>query len=264
MIPDLFTIPSARETSANAAGPKRRIYLVDDHPIVQQALAEMLNHEGALEVCGSSQVATVALQEIGSLKPALVILDLALAGSDGIELLKEIRARRPRQRILMLSMHDESLYALRALRAGAAGYIMKVEATEKLVGAIRLILEGGTYLSDGMQKRVLRPVGSQPGNSWSEPLDRLSDRELEVLRLLGQALGTRQIATALHLSVKTVESHRAHMKEKLNLGSGAELVRYAIRLHGERFDQPPAAISALPSPVMEVQILQSSERAQSG
>jgi DNA-binding NarL/FixJ family response regulator len=248
MNPDPRTVLLARETPTSATPLKHRVYLVDDHPIIQQALADMLNHEGDLEVCGTSRVAAVALQQIEILKPELVILDLALAGSDGIELLKEIRVRRPKQRVLMLSMHDESLYAFRALRAGAVGFIMKAEATEKLLGAIRQVLKGGVYLSERMQKRIVRQAGSDQGTPWKEPLDRLSDRELEILRLIGQALGTRQIAASLHLSVKTVESHRAHLKEKLNLRSGADLVQYAIRLQGERFVQPttsgtPAAIS---------------------
>jgi DNA-binding NarL/FixJ family response regulator len=211
---------------------------VDDHPIVQQALADMLNHEGDLEVCGAAKTPSIALEQIEKLEPDLVILDLALLDANGIELLKDIRVRRPRQLVLMLSMHDESLYAFRALRAGAAGYIMKAEATEKLLSAIRQILQGGVYLSERMQKRVLGRLGGTKVESWGgEPLDQLSDRELEVLRLLGQALGTRQIANTLHLSVKTIESHRAHLKEKLNLKTGADLVQYAIRLQGERFEE---------------------------
>lgn len=234
--------------SVSTSQRKRRIFLVDDHPIIQQALAEMLNHEGDLEVCGTAKHPPSALEQIEKLKPDLVILDLALPGANGIELLKDIRVRCPKQLVLMLSMHDESLYAFRALRAGAVGYIMKAEATDKLLGAVRQILQGGVYLSERMQKRVLGRVGGNKNESWKEPLDQLSDRELEVLRLLGQAMGTRQIANALHLSIKTIESHRAHLKEKLNLKTGADLVQYAIRLQGERFDQPmepvPAAQSA--------------------
>ena len=228
------------KNSAHPAAPasKHRIFLVDDHPIIQQALADMLNHEADMEVCGSTKTARTALDQIEKLTPDLVILDLVLQGANGIELLKDIRVRYPKQLVLMLSMHDESVYAFRALRAGAAGYIMKAEATERLLGAIRQVLQGGVYLSERMQKRVLgRMGGGQPAES-SQPLDQLSDRELEVLRLLGQAMSTRQIANELHLSVKTIESHRAHLKQKLNLQSGAELIQYALRLQGERFDQP--------------------------
>jgi DNA-binding NarL/FixJ family response regulator len=224
---------------------KFRIYLVDDHPIIQQALTDMLNHERDLEVCGTAKSPPLALEQIEKMHPDLVILDLAFPGANGIELLKDIRVRCPKQLVLMLSMHDESLYAFRALRAGAAGYIMKAEATEKLLHAIRQILQGGIYLSERMQKRVLGRVGASKAESWKEPLDQLSDRELEVLRLLGQALGTRQIANTLHLSVKTIESHRAHLKEKLNLKTGADLVQYAIHLQSERFDHQPEPADSL-------------------
>jgi DNA-binding NarL/FixJ family response regulator len=225
----------------NASPPpenKRRIFLVDDHPIVQQALADMLDHEDDLEVCGSIKDARGTLELIDKLHPNLVILDLALRGANGIELLKDIRVHYPKQLVLMLSMHDESVYALRALRAGAAGYIMKAEATDKLLEAVRLVLEGGVYLSGRMQKRVLGRMGASQVEEEPQPLDRLSDRELEVLRLLGQAFSTRQIANELHLSVKTIESHRAHLKEKLNLRTGVDLIQYALRLQRERFEQP--------------------------
>lgn len=241
-----FRTSSRSTTEPEPLHDKRRIYLVDDHPIVQQALADMLNHEGDLEVCGTAKHPVTALEQIEKLAPDLVILDLALPGANGIELLKDIRVRRPRQMVLMLSMHDESLYAFRALRAGASGYIMKAEATEKLLHAVRQILQGGVYLSERMQKRVLGRVGGSNEDDWKEPLDQLSDRELEVLRLLGQAFGTRQIANALHLSVKTIESHRAHLKEKLGLKTGADLVQYAIRLQSERFDQQPDSAAAVP------------------
>lgn len=211
-----------------------RIFLVDDHPIVQQALADMLNHEADLEVCGSAENGRTVLEEIEELRPDLVILDLVLQGANGIEILKDIRVRLPKQRVLMLSMHDESVYAFRALRAGAAGYIMKAEATEKLLIAIRKILDGGIYLSDPMQKRVWGRMGKSEPDETLQPLDRLSDRELEVLRLLGHGLKTRQIAQQLHLSVKTIESHRAHLKEKLNLNTGGDLSEYALRLHGDK------------------------------
>jgi DNA-binding NarL/FixJ family response regulator len=217
---------------------KRCIFLVDDHPIVQQALADMINHECDLQVCGSTKDARGTLEQIEKLHPDLVILDLALRGANGIELLKDIRVHYPKQLVLMLSMHDESVYALRALRAGATGYIMKAEATVRLLEAVRLVLDGGVYLSEKMQKRVLGRMGTSQTEDAPQPLDQLSDRELEVLRLLGQAFSTRQIANELHLSVKTIESHRAHLKEKLHLKSGVDLVQYALRLQRERFEQP--------------------------
>ena len=198
----------------------------------------MLNHEPDFEVCGTTKNARAAVDIIEKLRPDLVILDLVLQGANGIEVLKDIRVRYPKQLVLMLSMHDESVYAFRALRAGAAGYIMKAEATEKLLSAVRLVMDGGVYLSERMQKLVLGRMGVNQSEASPQPLDQLSDRELEVLRLLGQAMSTRQIATELHLSVKTIESHRAHLKQKLNLKTGADLIQYAIRLENERFEQP--------------------------
>jgi len=241
------TAPRTSQAAARTGTPtaKHRIFLVDDHPIIQQALADMLNHEEDIEVCGTTKNARTALDQIESLQPDLVILDLVLQGANGIELLKDIRVRYPKQLVLMLSMHDESVYAFRALRAGAAGYIMKAEATERLLGAIRQVLQGGVYLSDRMQRRVLGRMGSSQVQEASQPLDQLSDRELEVLRLLGLAMSTRQIANELHLSVKTIESHRAHLKQKLNLKGGAELIQYALRLQGERFD-PTGEAGAIP------------------
>jgi DNA-binding NarL/FixJ family response regulator len=230
--------PARPSKTSNRTESKHRIFLVDDHPIVQQALADMLNHEGDLEVCGSTKESRGMLEQIQKLRPDLVILDLALRGANGIELLKDIRVHFPKQLVLMLSMHDESVYALRALRAGAAGYIMKAEATVRLLEAVRLVLDGGVYLSERMQKRVLGRMGSSQADDTPHPLDQLSDRELEVLRLLGQALSTRQIANELHLSVKTIESHRAHLKEKLHLKTGVDLIQFALRLQRERFETP--------------------------
>lgn len=208
---------------------KGRILLVDDHPIVTQGLAEMINHEKDLVVCGAADTPSKALDQIAALNPDLVILDISLSNSSGIEVLKSIKALSPKTRVLMLSMHDENLYAVRALRAGAAGYIMKQEATEKVLTAIRQVLKGEIYLSDKMEKRMMQQlVGGRAARTGS-PLEDLSDRELEVFRLLGQGHGTRQIAEELHLSIKTVESHRAHIKEKLHLKNANELIQHAIQ-----------------------------------
>src|SRR5438552_15692469 len=163
------------------------------------------------------------------LKPDLVVVDISLRGSNGIELLKNIKVRYPRMLVLMLSMHDESLYAIRALRAGAAGYIVKHEATEKVLTAIRQVINGEIYLSERMEKKMMQQlVGGRAARTGS-PLEDLSDRELEVFNLIGQGHGTRQIAEELHLSIKTIESHRAHIKEKLNLKNATELVQQAIQ-----------------------------------
>ena len=210
-------------------GGKHRILLVDDHPIVRQGLAEMINQERDLQVTGTAEDVHRALEGIEKMRPDLVIADISLKGSNGIELLKNIKVRFPRTLVLVLSMHDESLYAVRALRAGAAGYIMKQEATEKVLTAIRQVLSGEIYLSERMEKKMMHQlVGGRSARTGS-PIEDLSDRELEVFGLIGQGHGTRQIAEELHLSIKTIESHRAHIKEKLNLRNATELVQHAIQ-----------------------------------
>lgn len=208
---------------------KHQILIVDDHPIVRQGLAEMINQESDLAICGTAEDVHRALELVERAKPDLVVVDVSLKGSNGIELLKNIKIRFPRMLVLVLSMHDENLYAVRALRAGAAGYIMKQEATEKVLHAIHRVLGGEIYLSDRMERKMMHQlVGGRAARTGS-PIEDLSDRELEVFGLIGQGHGTRQIAEELHLSIKTVESHRAHIKEKLNLRNATELVQHAIQ-----------------------------------
>jgi DNA-binding NarL/FixJ family response regulator len=201
--------------------------VVDDHPIVREGMSLLINRESDLEVCGDAENAHAALAAIERLNPHLVILDISLDGPDGLEVLKMIRAREAALPVLMLSMHDEDTYAERALRAGANGYIMKQKATDKVLTAVRRILAGEIYVSEHVASRVLHRVagGEKPEAS---PMSKLSDRELEVFRLIGEGNGTRQIAEALNLSVKTVETYEAHLKEKLSLGSVRELMRYAV------------------------------------
>jgi DNA-binding NarL/FixJ family response regulator len=206
-----------------------RIFVVDDHPIVRQGLALLINREPDLAVCGEAEEACSALQRIAELKPNLIVVDVSLNGPDGLDLLKDIRARDPNLPVLILSMLDESLYAERALRAGANGYIMKQEATDRVLVAIRRILGGEIYLSDRMANRMLHRFA---GGDQAEPrssIAKLTDRELEVFRLIGEGHGTRQIAANLHISVKTVESYQAHIKEKLSLKNARELVQRAIQ-----------------------------------
>jgi DNA-binding NarL/FixJ family response regulator len=209
---------------------KRTVFVVDDHPIVREGLAQMINRESDLTVCGEAQEMHGALQMIEALKPDILILDISLNGPDGLDLLKNIRARDPSLPVLILSMHDESIYAERALRAGANGYIMKQEATEKVLVALRRILSREIYVSSRVASKMLQQfVGASSTSARHSPVDDLSDRELEVLRLMGDGHGTRQIAEELHLSVKTVESYQAHLKEKLSLKNLRELVQYAIQ-----------------------------------
>ena len=210
------------------APKKNRVLVVDDHPIVRQGMALLINREPDLEVCGEAAEASAALEAIEQLRPDVVIVDLSLNGPDGMDLIKAIRVRSTTLPVLVLSMHDELTYAERALRAGANGYIMKQEATTRVLTAVRRILQGEMYLSDRASSRVVQQFvrgGSAHGKS---PFSELSDRELEVFRLIGRGRGTRQIAEELHISIKTVESYQAHIKEKLSLRSARELVQHAI------------------------------------
>jgi DNA-binding NarL/FixJ family response regulator len=212
---------------SNPSAPKCKVFLVDDHPIVRQGLALFIEREPDLMVCGEAEDATSALQAIRDATPDFVILDISLNGPDGLELLKTLRVRYPNLPALVLSMHDESVYAERALRAGANGYIMKQEAADKVITAIRHILGGDVYLSDRLTKQMLQQFVNG-SISPRDPLAKLSDRELEVFRLIGAGHGTRQIADELHVSTKTIESYQAHIKEKLALRNARELVQYAV------------------------------------
>jgi len=208
---------------------KKRILVVDDHPIVRQGLALLINREPDLLVCGEAEEASGAMHVLASAKPDVLILDISLNGPDGLDLLKNIRITHPTLPVLILSMHDESIYAERALRAGANGYIMKQEATERVLVALRRILNGEIYLSDRIGNRMLKHYITGSGTLRNSSIADLSDRELEVFRLIGEGHGTRQIAEELHLSVKTVESYQAHIKEKLSLRSARELMQHAIQ-----------------------------------
>jgi DNA-binding NarL/FixJ family response regulator len=208
---------------------KKTVLVVDDHPLMRQGLALLINQQQDLQVCGEAEQALAAMHAIARLHPDIVILDISLNGPDGIELLKNIRTTNPGLPVLILSMHDEAIYAERALRARANGYIMKQEATEKVLIAVRRILNGEIYLSDRMSNKMLQQyIGGAPSMIQSR-IASLSDRELEVFRLIGEGRATREIAEELHLSVKTVETYQAHIKEKLMLRSGRELIQHAIQ-----------------------------------
>jgi DNA-binding NarL/FixJ family response regulator len=208
---------------------KRRILVVDDHPIVRQGLALMINREPDLVVCGEAEEAMGAMHVLASSRPDLLIVDISLNGPDGIDLLKSIRISHPCLPVLILSMHDETVYAERTLRAGANGYIMKQEATENVLVAIRRILSGEIYVSTRIANQMLKHYITGSGTLRNSSIADLSDRELEVFRLIGEGHGTRQIAEELHISIKTVESYQAHIKEKLSLRSARELMQRAIQ-----------------------------------
>lgn len=216
--------------STNQTAPKKhRVLVVDDHPIIRQGLGLLINQESDLVVCGEAEEATGAMHVLASSKPDILIVDISLNGPDGLDLLKNIRNLYPTLPVLILSMHDESIYAERALRAGANGYIMKQEATEKVLVALRRLLCGEIYVSDRIANRMLKHYITGSGTVRNSSIADLSDRELEVFRLIGEGHGTRQIAEELHLSVKTVESYQAHIKEKLSLRSSRELMQHAIQ-----------------------------------
>lgn len=205
------------------------ILIVDDHPIVRQGIQRLLAQETDLTVCSEADSAKEALSAVQKSPPDVAVIDITLPGADGLELTKSLRAQDYQFPILIMSMHDESLYAERALRAGANGYIMKHEVADKIVTAIRKILGGAIYVSDKAGQRILQEVSAPRSTIQAPPLKRLSDRELEVFRRIGQGQTTRQIADALHLSVKTIETYRAHIKEKLGIATATELVRVAVQ-----------------------------------
>jgi DNA-binding NarL/FixJ family response regulator len=207
----------------------KKIVIVDDHPILRKGLSMLINQEADLAVAGEAGDARKAMEVIENIKPDMVIVDISLPGVDGVELIKNIKLKYGDLPALVVSMHDEALFAERALRSGARGYIMKQEAVEKVLVAIRRILAGEIFVSSAIATKMLEKlVEGEPKNAAS-PLDLLSDRELSVFQLIGRGMGTRQIAEELHLSVKTIESYRSHIKEKLRLTSGMDLLTYAIQ-----------------------------------
>jgi DNA-binding NarL/FixJ family response regulator len=213
-----------------AGKSKPNILIVDDHPIARQGVRLMIEASGDMHVCGEAADADSAMGQLAKLKPDLVVVDLSLHGKPGLELIKDIAVHYPKLPMLVLSMHDESMYAERVLRAGARGYIMKQEATDKIILAIHRILKGEIYVSDAIAARVLRQLATGGQQPLKSSLELLTDRELEVFHLLGQGKPVREIAKNLHLSTKTVEAHREHIKTKLNLATSSELLRMAIQM----------------------------------
>jgi DNA-binding NarL/FixJ family response regulator len=207
---------------------KRNVLIVDDHPVFRHGIASLINAEADLHVCGEASTSPLALDAMRRLKPDVALLDISLPGSNGVELIKLMKAEQPKLPLLILSMHDESLYALRSLRAGALGYVMKAEALNHVLTALRKVLKGEVYVSEKFSERLIFKAIQSIDGGLGSPVDKLSDRELEVLELLGRGFGTREIANELHLSVKTIETHRAHIKEKLGFKDAGEMVRFSI------------------------------------
>jgi DNA-binding NarL/FixJ family response regulator len=207
---------------------KKRIFIVDDHPIMRQGLAQLINHETDLEVCGEASDARMALSGVHESQPDIVVIDISLPGKNGLELIKDLKASTENVMMLIHSMHDESLYVERVLRAGAHGYIMKHEGGKKVIDAIRKVLRGEIYVSPEMSGKIIEIFSGRRPSS-TDPVEALSDRQFEIFQMIGQGKGTRAIAEMLNVSVKTIDAHRAHIKEKLGLKSGNELVRFAVR-----------------------------------
>ncbi len=207
---------------------KKKIYIVDDHPLMRKGMAMTLDNSVEFTVCGQSESAEEALSEIPSLKPDACVVDISLPGMNGIELVKNLLAQLPELKILVVSRHDEELYAERAIRAGAKGYLMKLEAGEVLVSAVRQVMNGGIYLSDKIGSQLIMKIASGQ-SAGDNPLELLSDRELEVFELTGKGESTKDIAQRLHVSVKTIDTYRARIKEKMHLKTANELMRRAVQ-----------------------------------
>lgn len=208
----------------------KKILIVDDHPIMRRGIVSLVGAEGDLEIVCEAGTGTEALSLLEAQGlPDLAIVDLSLPDKSGLELTKDIAALYPELKVLVMSMHDESLYCERALRAGARGYIMKEAAAENLVTAIRRVLDGQIYVSEAMSSHLLEILAGRRPAGEASPLDRLTDREMEVYELIGQGKGSREVAEQLHISIRTVDAHRAHLKEKLRLKDSNALVRHAVR-----------------------------------
>ena len=214
---------------AAAVPARKRILLVDDHPMMRAGLAQLINRQADLFVCGEAGDPVVAAQELTRLRPDLILTDISMPGRSGFEFIRDLLAEAPDRLILVVSMHDEVIYAERALRAGARGYVMKEAGGENLLAAIRQVLTGQIYLSSKMSSRMLENLSARKPRGSDSPIEKLSDREFEVFQLVGLGKSTRDIASQLHLSPKTVDVHRGHIKEKLQLQDSTALVRYAVR-----------------------------------
>lgn len=208
---------------------RKRIVIVDDHPLMRKGLALSLESDPTFEIAGQLDRGEELIQKLNTLNPDLIIIDISLPGMSGLELVKHIISQKDDQKILVVSRHDESLYAERVIRAGAKGYIMKLEAGEVLLKAVRKVLNGGIYVSDKVSERLLMGMARGQKEKMESPIESLSDRELEVFELTGRGNSTREIAEKLHLSVKTVESYRARIKTKLNLENATELMVHAVK-----------------------------------
>lgn len=223
----------AKEAKPDAAA-RRRVLIVDDHPMTRYGMAQLLQAEPDLEVCGEAEDARHALTLVESQKPDLVLADLSMPGQHGLEFVKDMRAAHPHVAVLVVSMHDEALYAERVMKAGGRGYMMKNAGGKELLKAVRRVLSGQVFLSEAMAETALNVFSGRRSEAADPVVGQLSDREFQVFRCLGQGLTSREIAAHLHMGVKTVETHRRHVREKLNLKTGPELIKFAVQWAGSR------------------------------
>lgn len=219
---------SGEPSMSNSAG-KFKVLIVDDHPLVRHGMAQLINQEKDLHICCEAGNAGEALEATRHCSHDLAIVDISMEGISGIELVKMLKAKNENLPVLVMSMHDESLYAERALRAGAKGYVMKQEAPETILAAIRQILRGNIHVSEEIRSKMLRQIADTPTQADMSPMNRLGDRELEILQLIGQGFRTAEIAEKINRSIKTIEAHRANIKKKLNLKNAAELIHFAVK-----------------------------------
>lgn len=215
-------------TDPSAVPDMTRIAIVDDHPMVRQGITVVLQAEKDIEICGEAESVSEALEMLDREKPDLAIVDLHLKNSSGLELIKDLQVRHPDMPVLVLSMRDEGFYAERVLRAGARGYVTKEEGPRKVIEGVRRVLAGDIFLSDRMASKVMSKIVGGLDKPGDSPMDQLTDRELEVFELIGQGLPTREVAERLHISPKTVDSHREHIKQKLQLDSSTDLLKHAV------------------------------------
>jgi DNA-binding NarL/FixJ family response regulator len=225
----MVPVCSTNHSPSKTVVDKSRIFIVDDHPLVREGLTNLINGQDDLIICGEAKDSAQALDGIMKTRPDVALIDISLENESGLELVKQLRSRFPNVALIVLSMHDETLYAERVLRAGARGYVMKHETSKSVLASIRRVLEGGVYVSERIVNRMARRVSSARVPVSSSPVERLSDRELEIFRLLGQGRSTSQIAEDLNLSLKTVQAYCARAKEKFGVTSLTELLRAAIR-----------------------------------
>jgi len=218
--------PAPRRSPAEE---KTRVYVVDDHAMVRRGLMALIGDEPDLELCGEAADCTTATSEVARLRPHVVIADISLQGNSGLELIKNIKVLDPGIQVVVYSVHDESVYALRVLKAGAKGYVMKQDLASKVIDAIRQVRQGQMYVSDEVGNQMLNRLVRGQSDRGDSPVASLSDRELEVVTLIGSGLATREVAPRLNMSVKTVETHRAHIKTKLDLTSASQLVQFCVR-----------------------------------